>query len=208
MEYKVGDKVKIKSLDWYNQKKDAFGFVFCNHICFDEKMTEFCGKTVTIVAQRDNKYYLIMEDNGLSFWSEDMFECLVERNGKTYPYKIGDRVILKGNNRCATITDLKYNSWGNLSYYIKIDNDKDIEIDYPTELLLPYDNVVEDVDEEPQDKNVESEMVNKEEFISKACSLLYAMLTTQDINDYDYVTAPAYDDVADFVDDFCKSMEE
>lgn len=34
------------------------------------------------------------------------------------------------------------------------------------------------------------------------------MLTTQDINDYDYVTAPAYDDVVDFVEDFRKTMEK
>ena len=72
----------------------------------------------------------------------------MQRNVEKYPYKIGDRVILKGSNRCATITDLKYNSWGNLSYYIKIDNDKDISIDYPTNLLLPYDNEVEGLVEE------------------------------------------------------------
>lgn len=75
-------------------------------------------------------------------------EGLMKRNEEKYPYKIGDRVILKGSNRCATITDLKYNSWGNLSYYIKIDNDKDISIDYPTNLLLPYDNKVEGLVEE------------------------------------------------------------
>lgn len=72
----------------------------------------------------------------------------MKRNGEKYPYKIGDRVVLKGTNRCATITDLKYNSWGNLSYYIKIDNNKDISIDYPTNLLLPYDNKVEGLVEE------------------------------------------------------------
>lgn len=78
MKYKVGDKVKIKSLEWYNQNKDAFGFIFCNHICFDEKMTEFCGKTVTIAAQRNENHYFIMEDNCLSFWSEDMIEGLAD----------------------------------------------------------------------------------------------------------------------------------
>ena len=77
-----------------------------------------------------------------------MIEGLVERNGKIYPYKIGDRVVLKGRNRCATITDLKYDSFGNLSYYINIDNDKDNSIVYPTDLLLPYDNKVEGLVEE------------------------------------------------------------
>lgn len=74
MKYKTGDKVKIKSLEWYNQNKEANGFIFCNHICFDEKMTEFCGKTVTIAAQRNEKYYFIMEDNCLSFWTDEMIE--------------------------------------------------------------------------------------------------------------------------------------
>lgn len=130
MKYKVGDKVKIKSLDWYNQNKDAFGFIFCNNICFDEKMTEFCGKTVTIAAQRNENHYFIMEDNCLSFWSEDMIEGLAD---------------------------------------------------------------------EPQDKMVS---------LDKVCDLLYSMLTTQDLYDYDYVTAPAYDTVEDFVEDFRKSFEK
>ena len=78
MKYKTGDKVRIKSLDWYNTNKNDFGLIFCNNICFDEKMIEFCGKTVTIVAQRDNKYYFIKEDNCLSFWSEDMIEGLAD----------------------------------------------------------------------------------------------------------------------------------
>lgn len=85
---------------------------------------------------------------------DNNIEGLMKRNGEKYPYKIGDRVVLKGTNRCATITDLKYNSWGNLSYYIKIDNDKDISIDYPTNLLLPYDNKVEGlVEEEDEETN-------------------------------------------------------
>ena len=78
MKYKAGDKVRIKSLDWYNTNKNDFGLIFCNNICFDEKMSEFCGKTVTIVAQRDNKYYYIMEDNCLSFWTDEMIEGLAD----------------------------------------------------------------------------------------------------------------------------------
>ena len=144
MEYKLGDKVQIKSVDWYNENKDADGFVRCGDRVFDNYMSEFCGSIVTIVGIYPHTGYDIQEDMCCCrTWNDEMIEGLVERNGKTYPYKIGDRVILKGNNRCATITDLKYNSWGNLSYYIKIDNDKDISIDYPTELLLPYDNMIE-----------------------------------------------------------------
>ena len=165
MKYKVGDKVKIKSLDWYNTFKDDEGVVDCGQWYFDKKMSRFCGKIVTICEVDDmfNWYRISEEKDPHTKYNNNMIECLVERHGKTYPYKIGDRVILKGNNRCATITDLKYNSWGNLSYYIKIDNDKDISVDYPTDLLLPCDNMVEDVANEPQDKVVS---------LDKACELL------------------------------------
>ena len=144
--YKVGDKVQIKDIDWYNDNKDENGFVNCGKHLFYPARSKFCGEIFTISKVFPN-YYLMSEND--YEWTNEMIECLVERNGKTYPYKIGDRVILKGSNRCATITDLKYNCQGNLSYYIKIDNDKDISTDCPTELLLPYDNMIEcNVEEE------------------------------------------------------------
>lgn len=54
------------------------------------------------------------------------------------------------------------------------------------------------------------EQITEEKMVSldKVCDLLYSMLTTQDLYDYDYVTAPAYDTVEDFVEDFRKSFEE
>ena len=177
MEYKIGDKVRIKSFDWYIQNKDEDGFVHCGDKVFDDYMSVFCGSIVTI-GEIFHIGYDIEEDMQCRTWNEDMFEGLVERHGKTYPYKIGDRVILKGNNRCATITDLKYNSWGNLSYYIKIDNDKDISIDYPTDLLLPYDNTAKDVvDTEPQDKMVS---LNKVEKYLRENIILYVWATNLD----------------------------
>lgn len=154
MKYKAGDRVKIKSLDWYNENKNKQGntsFPCQVGVAFTSEMSFFCGQIVTITQIediKDREFYHIREDKGVYVWADEMIEGLVERNGKTYPYKIGDRVVLKGNNRCATITNLKYNSWGNLSYYVKIDNDKDISIDYPTDLLLPYDNKVEGLVEE------------------------------------------------------------
>ena len=147
MKYKVGDKVRIKSLDWYDENKDNNGNVDCRNANFIPDMVIYCGDILTVRNINEDLSYYHMEGSQYAF-KDEMIDCLVERNGKTYPYKIGDRVILKGNNRCATITDLKYNSWGNLSYYIKIDNDKDISIDYPTELLLPYDNMFEELVEE------------------------------------------------------------
>lgn len=114
MKYKVGDKVKIKSLDWYNENKSKTGFISFDDVNFMPEMSRYCGEILTInrVVEVFGQY--LMSECGF-LWTDEMFECLVERNGKTYPYKIGDRVILKGHNRCATITDLRYNSFGNLS---------------------------------------------------------------------------------------------
>ena len=142
MRYKVGDKVLIKSLDWYYENRDKIDQIDCGNVCFVRNMATLCGKIVTISSILPVLgAYRIKEDDGEFNWTDEMIERLVERDGKTYPYKIGDRVVLKGKNRCATITDLKYNSSGKLSYYIKIDNDKDNSIDYPTDLLLPYDSM-------------------------------------------------------------------
>ena len=142
MKYKVGDKVLIKSLDWYYENRDKIDQIDCGNVCFVHNMTTSCEKIVTISSILPVLgAYRIKEDDGEFNWTDEMIERLVERDGKTYPYKIGDRVVLKGKNRCATITDLKYNSSGNLSYYINIDNDKDNSISYPTDLLLPYGDV-------------------------------------------------------------------
>ena len=152
--YKVGDRVKIQSLERYNKYKNRYGNI--NYGCeteilFTSEMSSFCGQVATITRVRYIgcvRFYHLAEDKEAHLWVDGMFERLVERNGKTYPYKIGDRVVLKGNNRSATITDLKYNSFGNLSYYIKIYNDKDISVDCPTDLLLPYDNKIRGFEEE------------------------------------------------------------
>ena len=199
MKYKVGDKVKIKSLEWYNTFKDEHGVVDCGQWCFDKKMSRFCGKIVTICESDDMfKWYRIREENNSHIkYNNNMIEGLVERNGKIYPYKIGDRVILKGNNRYATITDLKYNCWGNLTYYIKIDNDKDISVDYPTELLLPCDNKVEDIVDEPQDKMVS---------LNKVCEQLKNTIDDDVLVKCGSVIKCM--DVDDFVLYFRKAMEE
>lgn len=152
MRYKVEDKVRIKTLDWYYENRDKIDQIDCGNVCFVRNMATLCGKIVTISSILPTlEVYRIKEDDGEFNWTDEMIEGLAERNGKTYPYNIGDRVVLKGRNRCATITDLKYDSFGNLSYYINIDNDKDNSIVYPTDLLLPYDKLMEE--EKPLNKS-------------------------------------------------------
>ena len=76
MKYKKGDEVKVKSLDWYNANKNSEGaIIFEDFHIFDETMSEFCGKVVTIDAYnpRGNSYE-IKEDGKVNYWIDDMFE--------------------------------------------------------------------------------------------------------------------------------------
>lgn len=78
MRYKKGDRVRVKSLEWYNANKNSEGaIIFPDFRIFDDSMSEFCGKVVTIDAYipRGN-YYDINEDEKVNYWSDDMFEGL------------------------------------------------------------------------------------------------------------------------------------
>lgn len=72
-ERKVGDKVRIKSREWYEANKDEFGIVRvpCG---FTEGMARFCGKTLTITMGRGvGRYALDGGAEGFTF-TEGMFE--------------------------------------------------------------------------------------------------------------------------------------
>lgn len=74
MKYKVGDKVKIKSFEWYNQNKDDDGFVHCGDRIFDNYMSVFCGSVVTICGISPYCGYDIREDMQCKTWTDEMFE--------------------------------------------------------------------------------------------------------------------------------------
>ena len=78
MRYRKGDKVRVRSFEWYNANKNSEGTViFHNWRIFNELMSEFCGKVVTIDAYISRgDYYDIKEDGKVNFWSDDMFEGL------------------------------------------------------------------------------------------------------------------------------------
>ena len=50
--FKVGDTVRVKSLEWYNKNKDEQGKVFYRGSYFYEFMSHLCGKTLII-----NRFY-------------------------------------------------------------------------------------------------------------------------------------------------------
>lgn len=95
LKYKVGDKVRIKSLDWYNENKDKDGFVDFSTSVFVPGMSQFCGKIVTIedVFEEEDDVVYCME--GIDYdWTNEMFEGLVEEEAKP-KFKVGDKIKLK-----------------------------------------------------------------------------------------------------------------
>lgn len=57
IKYKVGDKVVVKSLAWYNENKNGSGVVSvpCN---FTKEMQLYCGKILTICRVNAYSYYV------------------------------------------------------------------------------------------------------------------------------------------------------
>ena len=78
MRYKKGDRVRVRSLEWYNANKNSKGVIILQDWrIFEESMSEFCGKVVTIEAYNSRgNYYDIKEDGKVNYWSDDMFEGL------------------------------------------------------------------------------------------------------------------------------------
>ena len=89
MKYNVGDKVRIKSLDWYNENKDEYGYINCGSRAFFTKMSNWCGKIATIKEICKTNCYRLEEYD--FDWTDEMIEGLVEEEIKSEPkFHIGD----------------------------------------------------------------------------------------------------------------------
>lgn len=86
MGYKVGDKVRIKDIDWYNENKDEDGLVEFEFHIFVPGMSKFCGKVLTVADVYTNFYgcetYSMKEDYYEWGWGVDMIEGLVEEENE------------------------------------------------------------------------------------------------------------------------------
>ena len=74
LKFKVGDKVRVKSLEWYDSNKNAEGKVYKNGISdihFSEGMTFWCGKIVQIKKIYGDTYIV---DGSFCYWQDWMFE--------------------------------------------------------------------------------------------------------------------------------------
>lgn len=96
IKYKVGDRVKIQSLERYNKYKNRYGDI--NYGCeteilFTSEMSSFCGQVVTITRVRYIgcvRFYHLAEDKGVHLWVDGMFEGLVEEETKPKMVNLDD----------------------------------------------------------------------------------------------------------------------
>lgn len=78
MKYKVGDKVKVKSLEWYNENKNNHGRIYTsNNVIFQPNMSEFCGSILTIKNINIDMSTYVVEENSYH-WTDEMFEGLAK----------------------------------------------------------------------------------------------------------------------------------
>ena len=106
MKYNVGDRVRIKSIDWYNNNKNNKGVIVCGSESFTHPMSYFCNKVVNIITIQDD-CYRILEDDGDWYWTDEMIEELVEEETKPkLKYKVGDEVRIKGTDFGGTVESI------------------------------------------------------------------------------------------------------
>lgn len=81
MKHKVGDKVRIKSIDWYNQNKKSCGDDFqVNGLSFLKGMTQYCGKE-GIITEIDGKDGTFRVNLDVEYWfNEGMIEEIPDTN--------------------------------------------------------------------------------------------------------------------------------
>ena len=116
MKYKPGDKVKIKSLDWYNANKNSEGtIIFHGFRIFDENMSEFCGKVVTIESYNSRWYYYdIKEDEKVNFWYDEMIEGLADAEPQ--------EKMVSLEEVCEWLRN-------NIDFYVETKHDEDFRVD-------------------------------------------------------------------------------
>lgn len=74
MKYKVGDKVRVKSLEWYNAfSNNGDKYIRHDRAWFTKEMAEYCGKTAIVIGIYNDSYDLDI-DNKEWGWYDWMLE--------------------------------------------------------------------------------------------------------------------------------------
>ena len=74
MKYKVGDKVRIKSKDWYEKNRNFGRYIGLPLDDFNYLMAKHCGEIATITEILEDSVYKIGIDKDNFNWTDKMFE--------------------------------------------------------------------------------------------------------------------------------------
>ena len=133
--YKIGDRVRIRSFDWYNANKDETNDIDCGNVVFLKSMQRFCGRIVTIIDVNEvqNIYTTVLKKDYLSIENHaaevmqlngEMIEGLVEEENNDCE-KCG---LTRNSTRCLFMDNCPHNKQKNIieipkDYVIKDEND-------------------------------------------------------------------------------------
>jgi hypothetical protein len=82
MKHNVGDVVRIKSKEWYDENKNVYGNVINNaesKVALTPQMSELCGMVATIIEVFNESYHIDI-DRYQFFWDDYMFEDSIEEH--------------------------------------------------------------------------------------------------------------------------------
>lgn len=99
MKYKAGDRVRIKSIDWYNENKNIQGDIWFDNTVFVEEQSFYCGCELTILSIKYNSYCVVENDY---YWTDEMIEGLVEESLLTAPNFKEGFFIHEKDMKCTT----------------------------------------------------------------------------------------------------------
>lgn len=133
MKYKVGDRVKVHTKEWFrtNCSKNGNGTFVRESDCvtFVDGMTKFCGKEITINKELSDSYR-ILEDGGYWYWEDWMLEDMNNNtNTISNPNIVEDFAKLIG----VELDEEFYDTNGGFRYKFTADSG-----------LMAYDDTVED----------------------------------------------------------------
>lgn len=95
MKYNVGDKVRVKSLAWYNNHKNKNGNINCSvSVFFELNMSKFCGSILTIKNIDVDMDAYEVEENSY-YWTDEMLEGLA---GDTIQPVVFENIVFPNEN--------------------------------------------------------------------------------------------------------------
>lgn len=128
MKYKVGDKVRVKSKEWWNaQPKNESGSVKCGAETFNEFMASMCGKVVEISDVSEETYFI--KEYGYN-WTDEMFDDSYTPEKSILSEELIKDIaeVVKKHNLGISISE---NDGKLIIEPLKVDKEEDLPIDTP-----------------------------------------------------------------------------